>query len=155
MRKFWKIFGLALAAVAIVATNVLVIITGTAFFANGLSPSDVAPPLSLPASVRGDIYDKYMNKTSSELEETFYKDFEEDSEWGGGGLDNLSGKSIFGEDKPNEDSDGDRLTNAEEEKWGTNPHDPDTDGDLMTDGGEVEQGTDPLDPNEGGAYKQF
>ena len=156
MRKFWKMLGLILAAATMVAFSIFASIAGVTFLVNGFSFSrpDVAP-LSLPASARGDMYDKYMNKTGSELEETYYKDFDEDSEWEDGGLDNLSGKSVFGEDKPNEDPDGDRLTNAEEEQWGTNPHDPDTDGDKMIDGGEVEQGTDPLDPNDGGIQKQF
>jgi hypothetical protein len=45
------------------------------------------------------------------------------------------------------DSDGDGLTDAEEEFYGTDPNNPDTDGDGYTDFEEVRAGTDPLDPN--------
>jgi len=44
------------------------------------------------------------------------------------------------------DSDGDGLTDAEEEVIGTDPENPDTDGDGVSDGQEVIDGTDPLDP---------
>ncbi|MCA9495011.1 MAG: VWA domain-containing protein, partial [Myxococcales bacterium] len=44
------------------------------------------------------------------------------------------------------DTDGDGLTDLEEQVWGTNPALPDTDGDGLSDGDEVEvHGTDPLD----------
>ncbi|MGI6460600.1 MAG: dockerin type I domain-containing protein [Candidatus Hydrogenedentales bacterium] len=46
----------------------------------------------------------------------------------------------------NQDSDGDGLTNFEEEYYGTDPNSPDTDGDGMPDGWEVQYGLDPLDP---------
>ena len=50
-----------------------------------------------------------------------------------------------GED-PDTDTDGDGLTDAEEEELGTDPTNPDTDGDGLSDGEEVnEHGTDPLD----------
>ena len=46
------------------------------------------------------------------------------------------------------DSDGDGLTDAEELKLGTDPHNPDTDGDGLTDGEEVKvYHTDPLNPD--------
>jgi len=46
------------------------------------------------------------------------------------------------------DSDGDGLSDAEELKLGTNPHNPDTDGDGLTDGEEVHKyHTDPLNPD--------
>lgn len=46
------------------------------------------------------------------------------------------------------DSDGDGLSDAEELKLGTNPHNPDTDGDGLTDGEEVKKyNTDPLNPD--------
>ena len=45
---------------------------------------------------------------------------------------------------PNQDSDGDGLTNAQEIALGTNPLNPDTDGDGMPDGWEVHFGTNPL-----------
>lgn len=48
---------------------------------------------------------------------------------------------------PNEDPDGDGLTNAEEEVLGTDKYDSDTDGDGVDDGTEVGLGTDPLDPD--------
>jgi hypothetical protein len=46
-----------------------------------------------------------------------------------------------------EDSDGDGLTDAEEERHGTDPYDKDTDGDYYWDGDELENGFDPLDPD--------
>ena len=46
-----------------------------------------------------------------------------------------------------EDSDGDGLTNAEEEFYGTDPFDKDTDDDGYTDYEEIMSGTDPLDPD--------
>ena len=49
---------------------------------------------------------------------------------------------------PPPDSDGDGLTNAEEQQLGTNPNNQDTDGDTYADGGEVLSGTDPLYPND-------
>lgn len=42
-----------------------------------------------------------------------------------------------------EDSDGDGLTNVQEQMFGTDPWDPDTDGDGVTDGAEVAQKSDP------------
>jgi hypothetical protein len=46
------------------------------------------------------------------------------------------------------DRDGDGLSDAEEDEFGTDPLNPDTDEDGLTDGGEVaEFGTDPLDPD--------
>jgi hypothetical protein len=46
------------------------------------------------------------------------------------------------EPDPN-DFDGDGISNADEEKYGTDQNDPDTDGDGLTDGWEVLNGTDP------------
>lgn len=43
------------------------------------------------------------------------------------------------------DSDGDGLTDAEEEIYGTDPGDGDSDGDTVNDSNEVAAGTDPLD----------
>lgn len=45
-----------------------------------------------------------------------------------------------------DDSDGDRLTDADEAAVGTDPYTPDTDGDGYYDGDEVNLGTDPFDP---------
>lgn len=45
------------------------------------------------------------------------------------------------------DSDGDGLTDAEEEFYGTDPYNKDTDGDGYNDYIEVTAGTDPLDPD--------
>jgi chromosome segregation ATPase len=44
------------------------------------------------------------------------------------------------------DSDGDGLTDEEEEYYGTDPNNPDTDGDGYSDGEEVKNGYDPLVP---------
>ena len=44
------------------------------------------------------------------------------------------------------DSDGDRLSDADESAVGTDPNSPDTDGDGYYDGDEVVQGADPFDP---------
>ena len=44
------------------------------------------------------------------------------------------------------DSDGDGLTDAEEEFYGTDPYNIDTDGDGYSDYVEINAGTDPLDP---------
>ena len=44
------------------------------------------------------------------------------------------------------DTDGDRLADADEAAWGTDPTNPDTDGDGYYDGDEVNLSTDPLDP---------
>jgi hypothetical protein len=47
---------------------------------------------------------------------------------------------------PDDDFDGDELSNADEIRLGTNPFDADTDHDGSLDGWEVVEGTDPLDP---------
>lgn len=47
---------------------------------------------------------------------------------------------------PNEDADGDGLSNADEERYKANPFLPDTDGDGYTDGAEVQNGYDPAGP---------
>ena len=47
---------------------------------------------------------------------------------------------------PDDDPDGDGLTNLEERQYGTDPNNWDTDGDGVSDGYEVNAGTDPLDP---------
>ncbi len=49
-------------------------------------------------------------------------------------------------DEPSDgiDTDGDGLTDAEEDDYGTDPRNPDTDDDGMPDGWEVRQGLDPL-----------
>jgi len=44
---------------------------------------------------------------------------------------------------PNEDADGDGLTLAQEEQYGTDPNNPDTDGDGYSDGDEVAAGYNP------------
>ncbi len=49
--------------------------------------------------------------------------------------------------EPNDDPDGDGLTNLEEYNYNTNPTKKDTDGDGSDDKEEVENGTDPLDPS--------
>jgi heat shock protein beta len=46
------------------------------------------------------------------------------------------------------DTDGDGLTDREEEELGTDPTNPDTDGDGIDDGDEVEAETDPNDPHD-------
>jgi hypothetical protein len=52
---------------------------------------------------------------------------------------------------PNDDPDGDGLTNLEEFELGTDPTNPDTDGDGLSDGDEVNiYGTDPLNPDTDG-----
>jgi hypothetical protein len=43
------------------------------------------------------------------------------------------------------DSDGDRLSDADEAAFGTDPNFADSDGDGFFDGDEVNLGTDPLD----------
>jgi hypothetical protein len=60
----------------------------------------------------------------------------------GGGEDATTGGATV---DPGADPDGDRLTNAEEAKRGTDPAEADTDGDGYLDGDEVTAGTDPLD----------
>lgn len=47
---------------------------------------------------------------------------------------------------PPPDADGDRLPDADEAAWGTDPYDPDSDDDTYRDGDEVAEGRDPLDP---------
>ncbi|NND66439.1 MAG: S8 family serine peptidase, partial [Halioglobus sp.] len=49
-------------------------------------------------------------------------------------------------DGTNPDTDGDGLTDSQENSLGTDPFDPDTDGDGHGDGVEVIAGHDPLDP---------
>lgn len=51
---------------------------------------------------------------------------------------------------PYPDSDGDGLTDAEEEDLGTDPQNPDTDGDGLPDGAELAVGTDPRNPDTDG-----
>ena len=63
----------------------------------------------------------------------------------------LSGCSSPGSDG-SLDSDGDGLTDGEEESLGTNPEERDTDGDGYTDGEEVSANTDPTD-SEDHAYE--
>ena len=46
------------------------------------------------------------------------------------------------------DSDGDGLSDAEEQKLGSNPSKPDSDGDGWVDGDEVDQYTDPVDADD-------
>ena len=52
--------------------------------------------------------------------------------------------------EPDKDTDGDGLTDEEEEDLGTNPTNPDTDGDGLTDKEEIEYGTDPTNPDTDG-----
>lgn len=51
---------------------------------------------------------------------------------------------------PDEDWDGDGVTNKAEEAAGTGVQDPDSDGDGLNDGDELTLGTDPLDPDTDG-----
>lgn len=46
---------------------------------------------------------------------------------------------------PDDDWDGDGLTNLEESEWGTDPFLKDTDGDGLDDGEEADDGSDPAD----------
>jgi hypothetical protein len=73
---------------------------------------------------------------------------------GGGGLRNAeslaSAGNVFDEyDAATRDSDGDGLTDLEEQKWGTDPFNKDTDGDGYTDKEEIDAGYDPLSPAAG------
>lgn len=47
----------------------------------------------------------------------------------------------------NPDTDGDGLSDENEEEHGTDPNNPDSDGDGVSDGDEILDGTDPLDPD--------
>ncbi len=49
--------------------------------------------------------------------------------------------------EPNDDPDGDTLTNSEEYTYNTNPMNSDSDRDGYTDITEIDKGTDPLDPS--------
>ncbi|MEK3955874.1 hypothetical protein [Psychrobacillus sp. FSL K6-1464] len=60
-----------------------------------------------------------------------------------------AGETGESEYDPNEDSDGDGLSNEDEEKYGTDPMNPDTDGDGDSDLEEIENGTDPLVDEDG------
>ncbi len=52
------------------------------------------------------------------------------------------------------DSDGDGLTNAQEQAYGTDPHNMDTDGDTLPDGHEVSTGTSPVNRDTDGDGQQ-
>jgi len=54
---------------------------------------------------------------------------------------------IFGNGGEDLDSDGDGLTDIEEEEMGLDPNDSDSDGDGLNDGDELDAGSDPLDPD--------
>ncbi len=51
---------------------------------------------------------------------------------------------------PDDDPDGDGLTNLEEYQHGTDPNNPDSDNDGLTDSEEIARGTDPLNPDSDG-----
>ena len=55
-----------------------------------------------------------------------------------------------GQDDGEVDSDGDGLTDSEEDQAGSDPDEPDTDGDGLDDGDEVDSGTDPTDDDSDG-----
>ncbi len=55
-----------------------------------------------------------------------------------------------GSDLPAVDTDGDGVTDRDEEALGTDPQDPDTDDDGLQDGEELDLGLDPLDPDTDG-----
>ena len=61
-------------------------------------------------------------------------------------LDNRSGGPA--NHHPDADLDGDGLSNADEEKNGTNPSSPNSDGDAASDADEIAQGSNPNDPND-------
>ena len=65
---------------------------------------------------------------------------------------NLIHSDLDPRDGLNADSDGDGLTNVDEQKAGTDPHRDDTDGDGLTDDDELRAGTDPTqaDTDQGG-----
>jgi len=58
-------------------------------------------------------------------------------------------------DAATEDTDGDGLSDAEEERLGTSIRSLDTDGDGMPDGWEVQYGLDPLDPSDAGPVRDY
>lgn len=62
-----------------------------------------------------------------------------------------AGINIYFGSSDSDDDDGDRLTNAEERRLGTNPGNPDSDGDGLKDGEEVRRyRTNPLNPDTDG-----
>jgi thiol-disulfide isomerase/thioredoxin len=73
------------------------------------------------------------------------KDTETDTD--GDGLTDAEEEEL-GTDPENEDSDGDGLSDGEEEDIGSDPNDTDSDGDGYPDGAEVEAGSDPTDEND-------
>ncbi len=66
----------------------------------------------------------------------------------GGFWDNFGAEGDGDFEAGSPDSDGDGLTDAEEEELGSDPNEPDTDGDGWTDLEEVEGNTDPTKKND-------
>ena len=62
----------------------------------------------------------------------------------GDGLTNIEEVGL-GTSPSNPDTDGDGLSDGAERLWFTDPRNPDTDGDRIGDGDEVAEGSDPLD----------
>lgn len=81
-------------------------------------------------------YEQSTNPNSSDTDGDTLDDFWELQN-------NLDPTSADGKDGADGDPDGDRLTNAEEYLYGTNPSSNDTDGDRMDDRWERENGLDP------------
>jgi len=65
------------------------------------------------------------------------------------------GNSTYDPDNPDQDFDGDGLTNAQEKVYGTDPLKSDTDGDGYVDGTEVLHGYNPLGPGKIREVKGF
>ncbi len=75
----------------------------------------------------------------------------------GDGLPDIWEKLYFGDLRfgPNDDPDGDGLTNLQEYQHHTNPNKADTDGDGMPDGWEIAHGLNPLDPTDAARDNDF
>lgn len=78
---------------------------------------------------------------------TFWRVVIDDKDTDGDGLSDWE-ENELGTDPNDPDSDDDGLTDFEEVEWGIDPNNPDSDGDGTTDGGENDGGTDPNDPND-------
>ncbi len=160
--KYWVIGGVSLAVVALIAAGIWFLRSRDPFAESGMGPDRPQGPASSQEIREEDIEPNYdfsaegSDQIPEDQEESLRREYEAFFGRPVESVPEVSTATEASQEPPPPpapapspafiDSDGDGLTDLQEEQIGTDPNNPDTDGDGFNDGEEVEAGYNPLGP---------